>query len=180
MNARKWTTLFLPVLVSTAWTGMARADDDALTRPVVTPAPAGTTSETTTEKSGPSTGLLASGAITLGLTYGAGAIVAATSDRDADHRMFVPIAGPWMALFDRGDCGGTTGRSCDTETTYKVLIVADGVGQALGAFLMVDAFLSPATTTVSRTTTAKDKPTLRVKPGTMGAGGYGMLAVGSF
>ena len=34
-----------------------------------------------------------------------------TLTRDADHRMFVPIAGPWMALFDRGDCGGTTGRS---------------------------------------------------------------------
>jgi hypothetical protein len=187
VNMRNWTAVFLPMLLSTAWTGVARADNDTQAPPppsrttVVAPiAPVPSYSETVTEKSGPSTGLLVSGALTFGLTYGAGAVVAATSDRDADHHMFVPIAGPWMALFDRGDCGGTTGRSCDTETTYKVLIVADGVGQALGTIMVVDAFLNPATKTVSRTTASKDKPTLHLTPAAMGAGGYGMFAVGSF
>jgi hypothetical protein len=177
VNARNWTKVFLPILVTAAWTGVAHADDTTTT---AQPQPVPSNSETVTEKSGPSTGMLFSGALTLGLTYGAGVIVASTSDRDADHRMFVPIAGPWMALFDRGDCGGTTGRSCDTETTYKVLIVADGVGQALGALMMVDAFFNPATKTVSHTSTTKDKPTVHLTPTAMGAGGYGMLAVGSF
>ena len=185
MNTRNWKIIFLPMLVTAAWTGAARAEDTAAPPPaataVVAPvAPVPSHSETVTEKSGPSKGLLFSGALTLGLTYGAGVVVAATSNRDADHRMFVPIAGPWMALFNRGDCGGMTGRSCDTETTYNVLIVADGVGQALGSLMLVEAFLNPATKTVSRTTTGKEKPRVHLSPAAMGAGGYGMLAVGSF
>jgi hypothetical protein len=175
---RNWTKVFLPILVTAAWTGVAHADETTTT--TTQPQPVPSNSETVTEKSGPSTGMLFSGVLTLGVTYGAGVIVASTSDRDADHRMFVPIVGPWMALFDRGDCGGTTGRSCDTETTYKVLIVADGVGQALGALMIVDSFFNPATKTVSHTSTAKDKPTVHLTPTAMGAGGYGMLAVGSF
>ena len=157
------------------------ADDAPLPPAPPGQAPAQTSSETVTEKGGPSRSMLMSGVVTFGLTYGAGAIVAATSSRAADHDMFVPVAGPWMALFNRGDCGGATGRSCDTETTYKVLIVADGIGQALGALMVIDAFFNPETHTYSRTTTAAvDHPTVRVTPASMGAGGYGMLAVGSF
>lgn len=186
MRIHKWTTAALPIVIAIGWTFPAHADEVVVQSPpppppapvVVAPAQQ---SETVTEKSGPSGGLLASGVVTFGLTYGAAVIVAGSSSLDADHRMFVPIAGPWMALFNRGPCGGLTGPSCDADTTNKVLIVADGIGQALGAFMIVDAFLNPATTTVSRTTTtAAARPTVRVAPSSMGAGGYGMLAVGSF
>ena len=169
MTRTRWIGWLLPPAIAATWSPAALAEETRTG-----------TSETVTERGGPSRTMLSSGVVTLGLTYGAAAVVAATSDRDADHRMFVPIAGPWMALFDRGDCGGMTGRSCDTETTYKVLIVADGIGQGLGAITIVEAFLNPEVVTVSRTRTGSVKPTLRLTPARLGAGSYGMLALGTF
>lgn len=165
----------LPITLAGTWCSSALADDF-----VVAPPQSRTTTETSTEKGGPSRLLLMSGVATFGLTYGAGAVVAATSDRDPDHRMFVPVVGPWMALVDRGGCGGSTGPSCNTETTNKVLIVADGVGQGLGILMIVDAFLSPETVTVSRSRTAFGTTSLRFSPTTLPGGAYGVLATGMF
>jgi hypothetical protein len=179
MNTGKWGAVLLPFTVAATWSAFAHADDVVVTpAPQETP-PTQTRSETVTSKGGPSEPLLMSGVLTLGLTYGAAAVVAATSSLDADHRMFVPVAGPWMALFNRGGCGGPIGPSCDTQTADRVLIAADGIGQALGAFMIIDAFLNPETITVSRSTTADDKPTLRFAPSSMGSG-YGLLAIGKF
>jgi hypothetical protein len=55
----------------------------------------------------------------------------------------VPVAGPWLALNDWGNCP-ITSSSCDTNTTDKVLLVADGVFQAAGLIAMVDGVLSPS------------------------------------
>ena len=85
-----------------------------------------------------------------------------------------------MALVDRGGCGGSTGPSCNTETTNKILIVADGVGQGLGILMIVDAFLSPETVTVSRSRTAFGTTSLRFSPTTLPGGAYGVLATGMF
>jgi hypothetical protein len=176
MNTTKCIAAILPFAIAGTWSALALGQD----APPPAPPPA-VRAETITEKGGPSGAMLWSGAVTLGVTYGAGVVVAATSTLPADHNMFVPIAGPWMALANRGGCGGPSGPSCDMATTYKVLIVADGIGQALGAFMIIDAFLNPETRTVYRSTTAAaDKPTVRVTPASMCAGGYGMLAVGSF
>lgn len=182
MNRAKWTGAVAPFLVAATWSGASRAQEVAPpvveTEPV---APAETKSETVTERGGPSMSALSSGVITLGVTYGAAVVVAATSARDSDHRMFVPVAGPWMALFDRGGCGGDTGRSCSTETAYNVLIVADGVGQALGALMIIGAFLHPETHTITHSTTAlATKPVIRVLPASFGGAGYGMQALGTF
>ena len=175
MNPIKVAASFLPFVVAASWGGLAQADDT--TAP--SEAPAQTKSETVTQKGGPSTAMLTSGIVTFGVTYAAAAIVAGESNRSADKNMFVPVAGPWMAMFNRGGCGGSSGRDCNTETTYKVLIVADGIGQALGALMFIDAFLNPETITTSRTTTASEKPKVRIAPSSVGSG-YGMLAVGSF
>ena len=134
-------------------------------------------SDTVTEKGGPSRAMLFSGIGTFGISYGAAAIVAGTSDLDADHRMFVPIAGPWMALGGRGGCGAGTPRTCDAATTDKVLIITDGVFQALGALLVVESFLNPETITTTRA--SAEPPTLHVAP-TFGANGYGLAAFGNF
>jgi hypothetical protein len=182
MIRRTWMTSIVPLLAAAAgWSSTARAQEVAPAPPTVEPvAPVQQThSETVTERGGPSAGELSSGIVTLGLTYGAAAIVAAESPQSADHRMFVPIAGPWMALANRPGCGGVTGPSCGTETTYTVLIVADGIGQALGSLLIIGSFLHPET--VTRTTTVSDtiKPVLHVLPSSVGSG-YGMTAVGTF
>jgi hypothetical protein len=134
--------------------------------------------ETVTEKGGPSQGMLVSGIVTGGISYGVAAVVALSSDVSADHRMIVPIAGPWMALSGRPECGGLTGRSCDAATTNKVLIATDGVFQAVGAFLIIDAFLNPRTTTVTRAARAEAPPVLVVP--TAGSNGYGLAAIGHF
>jgi hypothetical protein len=124
---------------------------------------------------------LSSGVITLGLTYGVAAIVAAESPQSADHRMFIPVAGPWMALFDRPGCGGSTGPSCGLETAYSVLIVADGIGQALGSLMIIGAFLHPEERTVTKSTTATlaVKPVFHLLPTSVGSG-YGIGALGTF
>ena len=49
-----------------------------------------------TVSSGPSRTLLNSGIWTLGLSYVPAVVVAAESARDADKRLYVPVAGPCM------------------------------------------------------------------------------------
>jgi len=183
MLRRTWMTSIVPFLAAAAgWTGTAAAQEVPPAPPPAEPlAPMSQAhSETVTERGGPSASELSSGIVTLGLTYGMAAIVAAESPQPADHRMFVPVAGPWMALANRPGCGGATGPSCGTETTYSVLIVADGIGQALGSLLIVGAFLHPET--VTRTTTVSEdtvKPVLHVLPASVGSG-YGVQALGTF
>jgi hypothetical protein len=133
--------------------------------------------ETVTEKGGPSHSMLFSGVGTFGISYGAAVVVAATSDLDADHRMYVPFAGPWMALSGRGPCGVGTPRTCDAATADKVLIIADGVFQGLGGLLIVESFLNPETRTVTRA--RAEQPTIRVTP-LVGSNGYGLAAFGNF
>src|SRR5882724_10030466 len=133
--------------------------------------------ETVTERGGPSHSMLFSGVGTFGISYGAAVVVAATSDLDADHRMYVPFAGPWMALYGRGPCGVGTPRTCDAATADKVLIISDGVFQALGGLLIVESFLNPEARTVTRA--RAEQPTIGVTP-LVGSNGYGLAAFGNF
>jgi hypothetical protein len=130
----------------------------------------------------PNHSLITSGVITLGASYGASAIVAAQSDHPGDKRLFIPVVGPWLDLTDRGSCPSNT--SCDGETGYKVLIVVDGIVQAVGALDIVAGFLMPETvTTVAKsapsTSVAVFQPKVHVAPVSM-ASGYGLAAVGTF
>ncbi|MBK7074571.1 MAG: hypothetical protein IPH44_19970 [Myxococcales bacterium] len=115
------------------------------------------------------------GAVVFGVGYGAAAITAGVSDRSADERLYVPLVGPWLDLADRGDCD-VGNQACDNETTKKVLIVADGVVQAVGVLLVLDALLFP--TQVHRTTVAGND--VRLTPVAMAHGGRGLGLAGSF
>ena len=132
--------------------------------------------ETVTERGGPSRSMLFSGVVTFGISYGAAAVVASESDLSADHSMYVPFAGPWMALSGRGPCGVGTPRSCDAATANKVLIITDGVFQGLGGLLILEAFLNPETHTTTR---AALEPRVQVAP-LVGSNGYGLAAFGNF
>ena len=99
--------------------------------------------------------VFATGALVFAGSYGAAAVVAATSDHPGADRLYVPVVGPWLALNDWGDCPITDSR-CDDNTTDKVLLVADGVFQAAGLVTMVTGVLSPTHHTVyQRTADAK-------------------------
>lgn len=143
---------------------------------VATPVVAAPARETRDEYSGPNRRLIGAGLITFGLSYIPAVIVAGTSDLSADHHLYVPLAGPWLDLGNRPGCGaGQIG--CDTETTYKVLLVVDGVFQGLGALTTVAGFLSPEHHEIL--TADSEKPTLHVAPASV-ASGYGLAAFGRF
>jgi hypothetical protein len=105
--------------------------------------------------------VFATGALVFAASYGASAIVASTSDHPGADRLYVPVAGPWLALNDWGDCPIENPR-CDENTTEKVLLVADGVFQAAGVLTMVTGLLTPTTRTVYTQRTADT--TVKVRP----------------
>jgi hypothetical protein len=105
--------------------------------------------------------VFATGALVFAASYGASAIVASTSDHPGAERLYVPVAGPWLALNDWGDCPIENPR-CDENTTEKVLLVADGVFQAAGVLTMVTGLLTPTTRTVYTQRTADT--TVKVRP----------------
>jgi hypothetical protein len=118
----------------------------------------------------PNTDLIGAGAVTFGLTYGASIVAAAASERESDQNLFIPVAGPWMALVGRGNCPGSV---CPGEPAAKVLLVTDGVLQGLGVLQIAAGFLFPQTRTVTRAAKVHVAPTV-------GGGGAGISAWGSF
>jgi hypothetical protein len=122
--------------------------------------------------------IFASGALVFGAAYGASVITAASSD-DArgNHRLYVPLVGPWLALSDRGSCDISISR-CDNETTAKVLLIADGVFQAAGVLGMLDGIFQPSTHRVI-TRRAKLDTKVRVVPSTV-QGTPGAVMFGRF
>jgi hypothetical protein len=103
-------------------------------------------------------------------SYGASVITAASSNHVGAARLYVPVAGPWLALNDWGHCP-VTNASCDSTTTAKVLLVADGIFQAAGVLTMIDGILEPSNHRVYTRTARK----LDIAPT-----GNGFAVLGSF
>lgn len=99
----------------------------------------------TTKNSRPNRPLLITGLVFLGGAYAASAIVAGTSDRPEDEKLFYPVVGPWMDLNDR-DCDRNP---CSNKTLNQVLLVGDGIVQGLGALSLVLSVIVPEKTTRS-------------------------------
>jgi hypothetical protein len=168
-------TRSLPFVVAAAIAvpGVARAQE------APPPPPPVVTQETTSQARGPSMAMVGSGVVIFGLSYVPAVIAGSVSNLPADRTLFVPIAGPWIDLTQRPGCPASSS-SCNAETTNKVLLVTDGVFQAVGALTVLGGFLTTAheTTTVQRA--AALHPALKLSPASIGAGGYGMVAVGAF
>jgi len=128
--------------------------------------PARAQSRETVTTSGPNRELLHSGIFALGVPYVASVIVAASSDREEDKNLYIPVAGPWMDYANRGSCGHAGEPTCDKETAYKILLVGNGILQGIGALEIVGAFIFPQTRTV---TVASDRR-LFVAPYYVGTG----------
>ncbi|HMG55312.1 MAG TPA: hypothetical protein VK601_17565 [Kofleriaceae bacterium] len=145
------------------------------TTTVITPAP---TTEYEVIEDTYNAPIFVSGALVFGAAYGASVITAAsTDDSRGNQRLYIPLAGPWLALNDRGDCEITL-RSCDHETTAKVLLIADGIFQAAGVIGMIDGIFQPSTHRVVRHT-AKLDTKVRVTPATI-HGDPGVAVFGRF
>jgi len=167
-------------LVLTAWASSARADDTSPegTRavPITTMEPTQTVVMSpsrdviTTEEKTPNFGLITSGALMLGIPYAVSVMVAGTSDRSADSRLYIPVVGPWV---DLGERGGEVGPRRGGDTTNKVLLVADGIFQGLGMLQIIGGFVFPTTKVVTRTATVQVAPAV-------GSSLVGVGAVGRF
>jgi hypothetical protein len=169
--------------VTLSFVGASRADDVTVAAPAAS-APVEVQSTPvkekvrTTESTGPDARAVGGGIFTFGVSYAVAFGVAATSGHQGDRHLYVPLAGPWVDFGDRGACP-TTG-SCGNETMFRVLIVADGIFQALGALSVVSGFLFPTTHEVTTTTaTTTSVPTIRVVPD-CSHGGLGLAALGTF
>jgi hypothetical protein len=133
---------------------------------------------TTTQSTGPDFALVASGIVVFGVAYVPSVVAAGSSGLNADRTLVVPLAGPWIDFAARPPCAPAT--SCNGENTSRVLLVVDGIFQAVGALTVLDGLLtrvheSTTTTTALRSTA----PTLHLEPVHVGTG-YGMAAIGSF
>jgi hypothetical protein len=129
----------------------------------------------TYEERTPNTGLIASGLLMFGLSYGTSVVVGAVSDHPGDQALYVPVAGPWMDLGMRAnDCRG--GDCYASEVGNRVLLVTNGLLQLGGVIQVLGGFLLPQVRTVTRTA---EVPGVRVTP-TVSAASVGIQASGSF
>jgi hypothetical protein len=122
----------------------------------------------------PNRKMLAAGVALFGVPYLASVAVAITSHRDANHMLYIPAVGPWLALGQR-DCSGD--QPCAGKVLSAGLLIADGIAQDVGIAVAAASFLLP-----EQTTTLKVGKAAKVTftPTRMGAGAYGIGAVGEF
>jgi hypothetical protein len=163
--------------------GTARAQTAVTTAPPTAVATTTTTSgavasETREDAYVPNPYLLTTGFILWGVPYGSSVIVAAQSSNQADQHLYVPIAGPWIDLANRGGCP-VGANSCNTETTNKVLLGVDGAFQAIGTLEVLWGFLRPEHREVTTVSATRFTPELSFTPARVGTG-YGMTAFARF
>jgi hypothetical protein len=117
---------------------------------------------------------LAAGVALFGIPYVSSVAVAITSHRSANHMLYIPAVGPWLALLQR-DCSGDM--PCAGKTLSGALLIADGVAQDVGLVIAgVSFFLPEEKTSLKIGKSAR----VTVTPTRMGPGAYGLGAVGEF
>jgi hypothetical protein len=124
-----------------------------------------------TADSAPNRAVIGTGLLAIGVWYVPSVIVGAKSPVASDGSLFVPIAGPWLDLADRPQCGpGSV--SCRVETGNQVLLVMDGLFQAWGlTTAIVGIFLKEH---------ARVATSVSVAPTRIGRRGYGLTAFATF
>jgi hypothetical protein len=174
------------LVAALVWSKPSLADEVVVAQPAPAPAAATTTvvaggggGAVVEERpyAGPDRRVIGSGLATFVLSYVPAVIVGASSSTSTDHHLYVPVVGPWLDLANRPGCGPTH-IGCDTETTYKVLLIVDGILQDIGVATALSGLLMPERHEVVQTAHA-EKVQVTVSPTSIGTG-YGMAALGSF
>lgn len=119
----------------------------------------------------PNRPLLITGGAVIAASYIPPVVVAATSDRRGDQNLYIPVAGPWIDLAERGGCGPNP---CSEEAVYKGLLVTAGTAHLVGVGLVISSFLVPE----ERTVQTSSRP--MIVPGQVGGTGTGLNLVGTF
>jgi hypothetical protein len=171
------------IATALAWTSASHADETAYYEP--TPPPS--VIDEQAGYTGPNRALVVTGVVALMGAYVPSVIIGAESLHSTDRHLYVPVAGPWLDLADRPGCGaGSIG--CSRETTNKVLLIASGALQGIGALALLasfvfperDGYLTSAERNAPTRAAARDKPSVHVTPAEFGSNGYGVAAFGGF
>lgn len=171
MRGRVFRTALIAALAvgTTASTALAQ-------EPVVT-APAPGTRETVKYRieRGPNIPLVVTGSILFIGGYGGALAAGWASDRKEYDQMYIPIAGPFLTLAERGSCAVVP---CRGTTGEKVFLAADGLIQTFGLVSAVAGLIFPETHLVP-IRVGSSSVRVQVAPGG-GPGGAGVSAFGSF
>jgi hypothetical protein len=132
-----------------------------------------------TTYAGPDRAMLWSGIIAAGVPYAIGTVVAFQSNHPGDDKLYIPVAGPWIDLGERGGCP-VAWSSCTPESVNKALLIGDGILQAVGTLSFISAFLHPEREVVeSRRHRFAQKAELHLAP-MASPGGSGLAVFGTF
>jgi hypothetical protein len=167
---RRTATVCAGLVAALAWSTSSLADDSAggVER-----------AESPTAAQSGGAALLATGVITLGLAYIPASTIATTSTLAIDKQLLVPIAGPWIDLANRPNCG-PRGLSCDAEIGNQALLIVDGFFQGLALIQILAGAAQVSRDASVPVAKIEEKPSVRVQPAQLGAGGYGLAALGRF
>jgi hypothetical protein len=117
--------------------------------------------------------LLTAGVAGFALSYIPSVLVALSSDRSDDHWLYLPVAGPWIALGTR-DCSATP---CYHQWLSTTLLILDGLVQTGSLVAIGAAFLVP---NKAQEVTVVGNKKLHFSPAQIGRDGYGLVAAGAF
>lgn len=129
----------------------------------------------------PNSSFLGKGVFAFIGAYFPSVLVAIVNDNSYDKRLYLPILGPWLDLADRPGCGGPGQSTCGAETAFKILLITSGAAQGFGALAIVLGLALPERIVTQPPPTQQAGGLhLRVLPASLGRGGYGIKAVGTF
>jgi hypothetical protein len=109
---------------------------------------------------------LAFGGALLGGAWIPSIVVAATSSIDANHWLYLPVLGPWIAYVTRNACVQAVDPTpCLTDAADRVALIADGIFQGTGALLMVLGIPTSAEVRWSKQARARITPLVGLRTG---------------
>ncbi len=163
------TTVAPTAPVSTTTVTQASVSD-----PTAPPAMSASSDVIKTESRLPNRALLFTGSLIGLATYVPTAVFGATSERQEDKYLFIPVAGPWIDLANRD----YNARGSENKTLDTALLIGTGALQGAAAISVLSSFFIPETRKTF--TGASSKPTFAVAPTQVGNRGAGIGAVGTF
>jgi hypothetical protein len=136
-----------------------------------------------TTYSAPNSPLLIGGIFAFGGAYSTSVVVAAIVNTSFDNWLYIPVAGPWIDLAHRPQCGnGLLEPSCSSQFGRKAILVADGALQGVGVLAVAAGLILPGRHR-ELLTAKSDRPGkvhVNILPSQVGRDGYGLTALGDF
>jgi hypothetical protein len=135
--------------------------------------------------------LLGIGISTMVFSYGPAVAIGIVSDHKGDEYLFIPVAGPWVDLHNRGCTGPTietprgpfeidSFKDCGTSAIERAALITSGALQGIGALAIMGSFFVTPDKRPSSAFEAPQMPPFSIVPSAFGGRGVGAIANGRF